>query len=171
MGCGCATLYSGKLRDRDRVAELPLQSETDLDKNTTDYQCVFTRGGKCVTHGIVDRKQVNTSQTWDKKKNGLFGWIVKTKTTYACGYRGVAVSNICSDDESGRGRGVAKSNYVSGSEGQYGTRDSTTALGGTDNQVDRDTETQTRISGTGINDAGCNKSERKWISSTEKDLS
>ena len=34
-------------------------------------------------------------------------------------------------------------------------------LGGTDYQVDRDIENQTRISGAGIEDAGCNKSEMK----------
>ena len=71
------------------------------------------------------------------------------------------VSNVCSDDEGGRGRGVAKSNYVSGSEGQDGT----------DYQVDRDIGNQTRISGAGIEDAGCNKSEMKRISSTEEELS
>ena len=171
MGCGCATLDSGKLRDRDRVAELPLQSETDLDKNTTDYQCVFTRGGKCVTHGIVDRKQVNTSQTWDKKKNGLFGWIVKIKTTYVCQFEGVAMSNVCSDDDNGRREGVAKSNSVSGSNGQDETRNSSSALGGTDYQVHRDVGNKTRISGAEIKDAGCNNSERIRISSKEEELS
>ena len=171
VGDSCSTVGGRKLQDRDQVAELSLQAGTDKNTQKADNQCDFKRGGKCIIHGVIGEKRVNTSKIWDKKKNGLFGWIVKTKTTYVCRFRGVAVSNVCSDDESGRGSGVAESNYVSGSEGQYGTRDSTTALGGTDNQVDRDIETRTRISGTGINDAGCNKSERKWISSTEKDLS
>ena len=170
VGDSCTTVGGRKLRDRDQVAELSLQAGTDKNTQKADNQCDFKRGGKCIIHGVIGEKRVNTSKIWDKKKNGLFEWIVKTKTTYVCRFNGVDVSNVCSDDESGRGRGVAESNYVSGSEGQYGTRDSTTALGGTDNQVDRDIETRTRISGTGINDAGCNKSEMKWISSTEKDL-
>ena len=121
VGVSCTTEGGRKLQVRDEVAKLPLQSGTDLNTQKTHYQCVFKRGGKCVTHGLVGKKKVNTAKTLDKKKNGFFGWIVKTKTTYVCCYRGVAVSNVCSDVEGGRGRGVAKSNYVSGSEGQYGT--------------------------------------------------
>ena len=101
----------------------------------------------------------------------LDGWIVKTKTMYVCRFRGVAVSNMCSDDDGGRGRGVAQSNYVSGSEGQEGTRDSITALGGTDCQVQRAIGNRTRISGAGIENAGCNKSEMKRIISEEEELS
>ena len=77
---------------------------------------------------------------------------------------------LCSDDDGGRGRGVAKSNCLSGSEGQDGTRESFTALGGTDCQVDRATGNQTRISVAGIENACWNKSEMKRISNTVEEL-
>ena len=79
-----AILGSRKLLDRDKVAELPVHSETDLYNITTHYQkreCV--RGGKCVTHGVVGKKLVDTSKTWDKKKIGIYGWKVRSKTTFA----------------------------------------------------------------------------------------
>ena len=41
------------------------------------------RGGKCVTHGVVGKKLVDTSKTWDKKKIGIYGWKVRSKTTFA----------------------------------------------------------------------------------------
>ena len=86
-------------------------------------------------------------------------------------FAGIEVLLLCSDDDGGRGRRVAKSNCLSGSEGQDGTRESFTALGGTDCQVDRAIGNRTRISGAGIENAGCNKSEMKRIISTEEELS
>ena len=49
------------------------------------------KGEKCVAHGLVGKKEVNSSKIWDRKKNGLLGLKVNTKTTYVCRYRGVAV--------------------------------------------------------------------------------
>ena len=52
------------------MANLLLQSGKDLNTHKTNYQCGFKRGRKCVTHGLVGEKKVNTLKIWDKKKNG-----------------------------------------------------------------------------------------------------
>ena len=93
---------------------------------------MFKRGGKCATHGVVGKKLVDTSKTWDKKKNDIYGWKVRSKTTYVCQFEGVVMSNVCFDDDRGCGVGVTKSNSMSRSEVQDKTRMSDLALGGAD---------------------------------------
>ena len=80
------------------------------------------------------------------------------------------MSNVCFDDDRGRGEGVTKSNSMSRSEVQDKTRMSDLALCGEDYQVWRAVGNKTRISWAVIKKAGCKKSERMKISSEKEEL-
>ena len=129
------------------------KSECATAQPSSKRECVFKRGGKCFTHGVVGKKLVDTTKVWAKKKNGVYGWKVRSKTTYVCQFEGVAISNVCIDDYSGRGEGVTKSNSMSRSEVQDKTIVSDTAFGGADYQIFRAIGNKTRISGAEIREA------------------
>ena len=48
-------------------------------------ECEFKRGGMCVTHGMEGVKNVTKWQEWGLKKNGMYGYLPRQKTTYRCG--------------------------------------------------------------------------------------
>ena len=47
-------------------------------------ECVFKRGGICVTHGMQGVKDVTKWQEWELKKNGMYGYLPKQKTMNRC---------------------------------------------------------------------------------------
>ena len=83
--------------------------DTGTDGNdviSTITMCKHKRGGMCITHGTKGTKVMESVKVWSKKKDGLFGYVWKTRTKYVCQDSGVAkpgeqVSRYC---------GVAKSN-------------------------------------------------------------
>ena len=52
--------------------------------NNTDNECVHNRKGWCEVHEEYARKVCTTKKVWAKKKNGLFGNVIKKHTSYRC---------------------------------------------------------------------------------------
>ena len=167
MGSGAVE----KSLDGDTVAGLTRSSNTKVAIGSEQKECVFKRGGRCVNHGMMGEKIVETSKVWDKKKNGMFGWKTRMKTKYVCRYEGVVTSNVSETSvKDCQEEGVAKSNSMSGGEGMESTRMRNTALGGPTTEVLSEFVNTTRISGAGVLEAGSYSSEMKRISGVEKDL-
>ena len=129
-------------------------------------------GGRCVNHGIIGEKIVETSKVWDKKKNGMFGWKTRMKTKYVCHYKGVVTSDVSemSVDDCQDGR-VAKSNSMSGGDGMEKTIRKNTALTRPTTEVLGEVGNVTRISRMQLLEAGSFTSEMTRISGVveEKD--
>ena len=53
-------------------------------ENENENECVFRKGGWCMTHTKQGRKIVNKKKVWSLKKNGLYGYVVRTSTNYSC---------------------------------------------------------------------------------------
>ena len=55
--------------------------------------CTFKRGGLCIIHNLRGTRVEDKMSVWTKKKNGMFGWVKKTKVRYVCQNDGVAKSD------------------------------------------------------------------------------
>ena len=160
----------GKSLDGDTVAGLTRYTITKADTIPRLEECVFKRGGKCINHGIMGEKIVETTKIWDKKKNGMFGWKTRMKTKYVCHFKGVVKSDVSMMDDC-QDRGVAKSDGMSGGEGMEGTIEKNTALTRPTTEVLGEVGNVTRISGMQLLEAGSFTSEMTRISGVveEKD--
>ena len=49
-----------------------------------EYDCVWGRGGWCKTHNLFGRRVCKTFQEWKRKKDGMWGWVRRQKTSYIC---------------------------------------------------------------------------------------
>ena len=47
-------------------------------------ECVWSKKGVCKTHNIAGRKVCKTFNEWKLKKNGLYGYVRRQKTSYIC---------------------------------------------------------------------------------------
>ena len=56
-----------------------------MSSSMINEECVFKRGGMCVTHEMQGVKDVTKWQEWELKKNGMYGYLSKQKTMYRCG--------------------------------------------------------------------------------------
>ena len=70
--------------------------------------CTFKRGGLCIIHNLRGTRVEDKMSVWTKKKNGMFGWVKKTKVRYVCQNDGVAKPVRLESHDSG----VAKSDDV-----------------------------------------------------------
>ena len=56
--------------------------------------CTFKKGGKCVNHGTKGTRFIDSMKVWTKNKDGLFGYVWKTRVRYVCQNDGVAKSDV-----------------------------------------------------------------------------
>ena len=103
----------------------------------TENECVFKRGGWCMTHSMKGKKIVNKKKVWCMKKDGLFGYVVRTNTNYSCMLGSSMVNKPVISTAGNR------------SDSALGGDSTSIHLGNIDNQ----------LSGVGNNWAGAKKSE------------
>ena len=53
-------------------------------EGTNKNKCTSKRGGRCIQHGMLCKKNVISKRAWVKGKNGIFGWRTTRQTTYLC---------------------------------------------------------------------------------------
>ena len=123
-----------------------------------------------VNYGVMDQKLTENTQSWGKKKNGLFGWKYGSKTKYVCQFSEGAESNRSMSVDDSHARGVPKSNMSSDGEGVERGLIGIIALGGQESDKDREIMTLPGISGMGHSKAGSLKSESRRISGEQKDF-
>ena len=64
--------------------------DASMKMNDYDYEgtnknkCTSKRGGRCIQHGMLCKKNVISKRAWVKGKNGIFGWRTTRQTTYLC---------------------------------------------------------------------------------------
>ena len=85
--------FSGRKQlNRDTAVDLVQCEGTQSSMDQQD--CVFKRGGLCVNHGVVGTRYKENSKEWTKKKNGIYGWVTRTRIKYVCHFDGGAKSNV-----------------------------------------------------------------------------
>ena len=158
-----------EVRD-DKVAVQTLDKGNSEHNFKQENECVFKRGGMCVNHGVMGQKFTEKTQSWGKKKNGLFGWRYGSRTKYVCQFNKGAESNRSMSVDDSHFRGVPKSNMSSDGKGVEGCLTGLIALGGPEFESDREIMTLPGISGMGYSKAGSLKSESRRISNEQKDF-
>ena len=63
-----------------------------------------------MNHGVVGTRYKENSKEWTKKKNGIYGWVTRTKTKYVCRFDGGAKSDVSKPEMMCQDRRVPKSN-------------------------------------------------------------
>ena len=87
--------FTSTVRERDDCAEIEPSSEScgklsaENSEMTTfvredEHDCVWGRGGWCKKHNLYGRRVCRTFQEWKQKKNGIWGWVRRQKTSYIC---------------------------------------------------------------------------------------
>ena len=64
-----------------------------IERNSTDEKCEHNKKGWCDKHEEYARKVCTTKKVWSKKKNGLFGYLIRKQTNYQCMGRGYWVQS------------------------------------------------------------------------------
>ena len=155
--------YVRKPPDRDTVAADTRCVGTEYsDVKPTTTGCTFKRGGRCIIHGTMGAKFTDSIKVWTKKRDGLFGYVWKSKVRYECQYEGVAKSN----ESVSRSRGVTKSNGDPSNLGPGKMTENVEALVGMNY---RDTGYLPGISGADYMMAGGKERESVKISGEQKD--
>ena len=72
----------GKLADETVSRER--ENEVMVGNSSNMNECVHNKKGWCEVHKEFARKFCYTYKIWGKKKNGLFGNLIRKKTTYQC---------------------------------------------------------------------------------------
>ena len=80
----------------------------------------------------MGRKLIEKTQSWVKKKNGLFGYKYGSKTKYVCQFYGGAESNRSMSGNVSHDGGVPESDISSDGKGVERDLTSLEALGGQD---------------------------------------
>ena len=123
-----------------------------------------------VNYGVMDQKLTENTQSWGKKKNGLFGWKYGSKTKHVCQFYEGAESNQSMSVDDSHVREVPESDMNSDNKSVERVLTSIIALGGQECESDREIMILPGISGMGNSKAGSLKSKSRRISSEQKDL-
>ena len=65
-----------------------------MSSSMMNEECVFKRGGMCVTHGVKGVKDVTLWEEWGLKNNVMYGYLLKQKNTYRCGGKPVIAGHL-----------------------------------------------------------------------------
>ena len=76
----------GKLADE--TVSLERENVVIVGNSSSINECVHNKKGWCEVHREFAKKFCYTYKIWGKKKNGLFGNLIRKKTTYRCMGRG-----------------------------------------------------------------------------------
>ena len=75
-------------KQADKTVSREREDEVMVGNSTNENECVHSKKGWCEVHKEFAKKFCYTYKKWGKKKNGLFGNLIRKQTTYRCMGRG-----------------------------------------------------------------------------------
>ena len=91
----CGQIVTPSLTECMKLSDVKTSKNDDgvIVGNSTENECVHNKKGWCEVHEEYARKICITKKVWGKKKNGLFGNLIRKQTSYQCMGRGYWAQN------------------------------------------------------------------------------